>query len=148
MLTALSIAALLATGLFGGAALYIQAVVFPVQKRANVRVALELWRESYPRATVMQVSLAVIAFTTASGVWLMHGDARWLAGGLLQIAVVPYTLIFIMPVNRRLNSANFINDYEIAQLMAAWNRLHAVRTALSVAALTVMAHAAISTAMP
>jgi hypothetical protein len=147
MLTALSIAALLATGLFGGAALYIQAVVFPVQKRSDARAALVHWRESYPRATVMQVSLAVIAFLAAVGVWQILGDARWLAGGLLQIAVVPYTLIFVMPTNRRLSSPT-LSDDEIAGLLAAWNRLHAVRTALSVAALTVMAHGAISAPLP
>lgn len=49
------------------------------------------------------------------------------------MAVVPFTLIVIMPVNRRLLDP-LLNQRstEAAQLLSRWGRLHVVRSALSV----------------
>ena len=145
MIITFSLAALLATGLFAGASLYIQAAEHPARLKIPAHVARIQWRHSYLRAAIMQMSLAVIGFAAAVGVWRLTGDAHWLAGAVLLIAVVPYTFIFIMPTNRRLmDTGTDLSDGETFALLAVWIRLHAVRSVLSVAALLVMSQAALS----
>jgi uncharacterized membrane protein len=52
-----------------------------------------------------------------------------------MIANWPFTLIFIMPTNHILTAIDpATGDARVRPLMAKWNRLHAVRTALAVAA--------------
>ncbi len=58
--------------------------------------------------------------------------APWLAGGLLLGAVIPFTLIVILPTNKRLLDPSLDKDSQLAeQLLQRWATLHAVRSALS-----------------
>src|SRR5918995_4170029 len=52
--------AMLATALFTGAAVYISLVEHPARLLCPTAHAMEQWRPSYKRATVMQASLAVV----------------------------------------------------------------------------------------
>jgi hypothetical protein len=46
--------------------------------------------------------------------------------------VIPFTLIVILPTNRRLLSPALAKDYpEAARLLDRWGNLHAVRSVLS-----------------
>jgi len=56
-----------------------------------------------------------------------------LLGGLLMLANWPWTLIAIMPVNRRL-LATSEDDPIVLQLLSRWAKLHGVRTLLGFAA--------------
>ena len=64
-----------------------------------------------------------------------NGDWRWTVGAVLMLANWPYTLFGIMPTNRQL-SAIAVSDAgpESRRLIEHWGGLHAVRTALGVAA--------------
>ena len=83
----------------------------------------------------MQASLA--AASGALGLlaaWLSQ-DWRWIIGAILILANWPYTLIGIMPTNHKLK-AIAENDAGPASraMLVTWARLHAVRTALGIAA--------------
>jgi Domain of unknown function (DUF1772) len=63
----------------------------------------------------------------------------WIAGGALVGAVVPFTLIIIMPTNRLLlGAASTLKDEEAIQLLAKWAHLHAVRACLSLLGFVVL----------
>jgi hypothetical protein len=131
--------AILAAALFTGAAVYITVVEHPARLKAPTEQAVAQWRPSYRRATLMQAPLAVIGALLALGAWLDGGAAAWLLAGLLLGAVVPFTLVVMWPTNKRLeDDALDLSGEEARHLLRDWGRLHAVRSALSLAALLLM----------
>src|ERR671912_755910 len=98
---ALIIAAVCA-GLFAGAAIYINAVEHPARLSCGNELALRQFAPSYRRATVMQASLALTG--CLSGLWSgwVLGDVWVGLAALLLGAVVPFTLVAILPTNRQL----------------------------------------------
>ena len=62
-------------------------------------------------------------------------DWRWLAGAALIFANWPYTLLVILPVNKRLEATPRMPPMpETRGLIETWGMLHAGRSALGVAA--------------
>lgn len=99
----------------------------------------------YRRAAPMQAALA--AAGTAGGLWTWwrDGGGAWLAGALLLFAVIPFTLIVIMPVNDQLRASDRTAEAaDTEQLLRRWGVLHAVRTILGGAAFAVMLAALVS----
>ena len=127
--------ATLSAGLFAGAAIYINLVEHPARMECGTELAIKEFAPSYHRATVVQVSLAVIGFLTAVAVWLIHGDFWWLVGAVLLVAVIPFTLLVIFPTNKKLLDPLLDKNSELASvLLVRWGRLHAVRSLLSLLA--------------
>ena len=128
--------ATLCAALFAGASVYINLVEHPARMSLGVEAAHAEWAPSYRRATVMQASLAVVGALAAIVAWGAGSGLAWLAGGLALGAVVPFTLVVIFPTNRELLDPRTAPDLRrVGVLLARWNRLHAVRSALSLAAL-------------
>ena len=128
--------ATLSSGLFTGAAVYINLVEHPARMQTGIRPALTEFAPSYHRATVTQVSLAVAGFLSALIAWRSRSDARWLIGGGLLVSVIPFTALVIMPTNKKLLDPATANDQDQAEkLLTRWGRLHAVRSVLSSASL-------------
>jgi hypothetical protein len=62
----------------------------------------------------------------------------WLVGSGLLFFVVPFTLIVIMPTNKRLLDPGVDRSSpETYELLRRWGRLHAVRSVMSAASLLV-----------
>jgi hypothetical protein len=136
--------AILASGLFAGAALYITFVEHPARMQCSTTVALTQFAPSYKRATIMQASLAVLGTLVAIAAWLQGAPAPWLIAGLLLGAVIPFTLIVILPTNKRLLDPSLDKDSEQAQqLLWRWGRLHTVRSALSLVSFLTLLFAAL-----
>ena len=128
----LEILATLAAGLFTGAALYVTAVEHPSRMSCGSVLAVTEFRPSYERGSVMQASLALIGALAAMVRWGLGGQLGWLLGGLLLGAVVPFTLIVILPTTELLLDRSLdLNSSESVALLKRWGRLHAVRTAVS-----------------
>ena len=94
--------ATVASGLFTGAAIYINLVEHPARMQAGTQLALTEFAPSYHRATVTQVSLAATGFVSALRAWRASADARWLIGGGLLVASIPFTAAVILPTNNQL----------------------------------------------
>ena len=128
--------ATLSSGLFTGASIYINLVEHPARMQTGIRPALAEFAPSYHRATVTQVSLAVAGFLSALIAWRSRSDVRWLIGGGLLVAVIPFTALVILPTNKKLLDPATANDLDLAEkLLTRWGRLHAVRSVLSLASL-------------
>jgi uncharacterized membrane protein len=135
MIFALKFVATSCAGLFAGAALYITMVEHPARMECGIALAVTEFGPSYRRATVMQASLAIVSFVSATANWVLTTNIVWLVGGMLIVLVVPFTLIAILPTNKKLLNPSLDQNSESArQLLIRWGRLHAVRTALSLAA--------------
>lgn len=127
--------AVLTCALFSGAAIYINLVEHPARLACGTEVAATQWVPSYKRATVMQVSLALLATISGAVRWAQGGGSPWLWGALLIFAVIPFTLIVILPTNKKLLEPNRDRGSdETRALLEAWGRLHAVRSVLGLAA--------------
>ena len=135
MSSLLEILATLAAGLFTGAAIYITAVEHPARVSCGSALAVTEFRPSYERAAVMQATLALLGAFAAMVRWGVGGHLGWLLGGLLLGAVVPFTLIVILPTTELLLDVSLdLNSPESAALLRRWGRLHAVRSAASLVA--------------
>jgi len=84
----------------------------------------------------MQATLAAVGLLSSIAAWLTGATLWWLLAGVLLGSVIPFTLIVILPTNRRLLSpAPDRRSAETERLLARWGRLHAVRSVLSGASL-------------
>jgi len=124
--------AALCAGLFAGAAIYINAVEHPARLACGTELAVREFAPSYHRATVMQASLSVAGCVT--GLWSawMVADAWVAVGAVFLGAVVPFTLVVILPTNKRLlDAALDPRGKEAADLLDRWGHLHMTRSVLS-----------------
>ncbi len=130
--------ATLSSGLFTGASVYINLVEHPARMQTGIRPALAEFAPSYKRATVMQVSLAVVGFLSALVAWRSGSDVRWLIGGGLLVSVIPFTALVILPTNKKLLDPATANELDVAEkLLTHWGRLHSVRSVLSLTSLLI-----------
>jgi hypothetical protein len=126
------IVATLVSGIFAGAAVYVNLVEQPARLSCGVELAVRQWRPSYKRGTMMQAPLAVVGSFAALTSWWFDRGLSWLIGGLLLLLIIPFTFIAILPTNKRLESRELdLRSEEAGYLLRRWGRLHAVRSILS-----------------
>jgi hypothetical protein len=131
MMFQLSIAALVFATLFSGAALYISLVEHPARLGLADGPLLMQWQPSYKRALPIQSGLAIVGGAAGLIVGYLSADWRWFGGSILLLANWPFTLIFIMPLNKRLMA---MQEREVGAasraMLVLWGKLHNIRSAL------------------
>jgi hypothetical protein len=144
MLQIAEFVAVLACSLFTGAAVYVNLVEHPARMLCGVEIAATEFAPSYRRATVMQATCAAVGLLASFAAWLAGASVWWLVAGVLLGSVIPFTLIVILPTNKRLLSPELDRrSAEAERLLARWNALHAVRSVLSGLALLLFLYLAI-----
>jgi hypothetical protein len=135
MLILLKFIATLAAALFAGAALYINVAEHPARMSLDTRFAAAQWAPSYRRATWIQAPLALLSLATGIGACVLGAGLGWAIAAVLIGAVIPFTLIGIMPTNKALLApGRDLGSAETRALLDHWAKLHMVRTALGLAA--------------
>src|SRR5690242_4248877 len=123
MIMLLDLIALLCIGLF------VTLVEHPARLGCGPALAIAEFGPSYRRGAVMQASLAAVGCLAGVGAWAGGHGVLPLAAGLLMAAVIAFTLVVILPTNKRLlDPALDSGSAEAATLLARWGHLHAVRT--------------------
>ena len=113
--------ALLSCALFTGAAVYITFVEHPARMQCGVELAVSEFAPSYRRATIMQTSCAVLGLLSSVVAWRDGASFWWVVGGVLLGSVIPFTLIVILPTNKRLLSVTLDKrSIEAERLLARW----------------------------
>jgi anthrone oxygenase-like protein len=97
-----ALVATMAAGVFTGAAVYITSVEHPARVSCGSVLAVTEFGPSYKRAAVMQASLAIIGASAGIARWATGAGIGWVVGGVALGAVVPFTLVVILPTNHRL----------------------------------------------
>jgi hypothetical protein len=135
VLSAAQFVATLCCTVFSGAAIYINLVEHPARMGCSTQIAATVWAPSYKRATLMQAPLAIVSFLGGAASWLLGGGAGWLVGAIIIFAVVPFTLLVIMPTNNQLLApGRDLASPETRALLERWARLHWVRSVIGLVA--------------
>ena len=135
MLITFKFIAILTAAVFAGAALYINLVEHPARMKLDTKAAAMEWAPSYARATLMQAPLALLSLVSGLGSYLLGAGIGWAVAALLIGAVVPFTLLVIMPTNRAILAAGRdLASPETRALLMRWAKLHALRTVFGLAA--------------
>jgi hypothetical protein len=135
--------ALLSGALFTGGALYVSLVEQPARMQLTPPVAAEQFRASYRRAAPWQAATAIVCALSGVLASLERASWSWAVGAVLIGLAVPFTLIVILPTNKRLLGDEGVNDEERRALMSRWARLHWIRSALGTVGLIVLIGAAL-----
>ena len=136
--------AVLSCSLFTGAAVYVTFIEHPARMQCGVELAATEFAPSYRRATVLQAACAAVGLLASFAAWLAGSGFWWLVAGVLLGSVIPFTLIVILPTNKRLLSPELDRrSAEAERLLARWGSLHAVRSVLSTMALLLFLYLAI-----
>ena len=127
--------ALIAAAAFTDAAIYVTVAEQPARLGLDDEALLRQWQSSYPRAAVMQASLALGSALLGLAAYWSSGDWRWLVGAALIFGNLPFTLLAILPTNKRLQALPpAAADGGIRREIETWARLHLVRNALGLSA--------------
>lgn len=136
----LSLAALILSALFSGAALYVLLVEHPARTKLDPAAQLTQWRPAYQRGTLMQAPLAALSALAGIAVWWRWGDLWFLTGGILMLAAIAFTLVVMFPLNNNLKATPPAQaTTETAAKLLRWARLHGVRTLFGLAGTAVYA---------
>ncbi len=127
--------ALTAAALFTGAALYINTAEHPARAKLDTGSMLTQWKPAYKSGFGTQASLAIISGAFGLIAAIFSFNWLWIVGSLLILLNWPFTLLFIMPVNKTLmNTDPSDANEETRHLLNKWAKLHAVRTSLGIIA--------------
>ena len=127
--------ALVTAAMYTGAAIYINVAEQPARLSLENQGLLAEWKASYARGFAMQASLALGSSLFGLLAFWLTRVWQWMVGAITIFANWPYTLLLMLPVNKRLEATlQGAANAETRSLIETWGRLHAGRGALGLAA--------------
>ena len=127
--------ALIAAAFYAGLAIYINLVEQPARLSLDNQGLLSQWKVSYTRGHVMGASTASITGLLGITAFVVSHNWFYLIAAGLILTNWPYTLAFIMPINKKiLATPTETANHETRNFIEKWANLHAVRSLLGIAA--------------
>jgi len=131
----------IATGLFAGGALMQSIVDHPARQSTEPAAAIGQMQATLKFADPYMPILVLLGSISMMVTYYFH-HRTWhiVAAALLLLLIIPFTLIVIFPVNKKmLTLSGAAHEHSaIRSLMRRWGRLHAIRSALGCTALMVI----------
>ena len=141
-----AVIALTSAALFAGAAGYISLVEHPARLLLTDEPLLAQWQPSYAKALPIQSGLAIVGGAFGLAAWYLSGQWLWIAGSTALLANWPFTIIAIMPTNKRLKAIRPEQaGPDTRTLLLHWGQLHGVRTLLGLTSTMFFAWASMAT---
>lgn len=136
MTFALELLALISASIYAGSTYYVGMVEQP--SRLERRGALDVGQ--WQRANDRTPRYAASALVGAGAAVLLAPQVAvgwpWILGALLLLAVLPWTLLMMLPIQRRLTDRGWRSEKpETLILIERWGRFHLARLALGLGAL-------------
>ena len=101
---------------------------------------LAQWQPSYKRALPIQAGLAMLGGAAEFLAWYGSREWHWMVGSLLLLANWPFTMLVIMPTNKRLMARTPQEAGTVSRgLLRRLGTLHGVRSMLGSAAFLLFA---------
>jgi hypothetical protein len=126
---------LIAAALFSGAAIYVNVAEQRARLHLGYQALLTQWKSAYKRGLAMQAPLALIGCVLGLLAGWQTRDRLWLVGAAILVTNWPYTLFVVRPVNKQLKRIHSAGAGPESQaLIEKWGKLHAIRSALGLAA--------------
>ena len=123
---------LLIMGARFGIALTATVVVHPILTKAKKLTAIEVFKSFFDKTHVVVLVMSITVSVLALGVSIISDNWWWFGISLVMHLNGPYTIFFMMPLNRRLMDENVDPLSEQTRLdIIKWGGLHAVRTVLN-----------------
>ena len=122
--------AILAATFFSGAAIYINLAEHPARMECGTQLAATVFGPSYRRAAVMQIIFALAAAIGGITPWFLGAPRLWFVGAVLIFAVIPFTLIVIMPTNKKLLDPALDRTSEVTVVLANPDLIDKLRVAV------------------
>jgi hypothetical protein len=136
LLFASRMVAKLSTSLFAANSLFTNTVQHPARMGQPTEHALTEYRSTFARIGVQQASLAFFGLAGGLVAYYYEPDTLLLVPTLMLGSMIPYTLLFIAPINSKLLDSKLEKDSSRAdELLQRWIALHTVRTIVTVTAM-------------
>ena len=132
LLQLLELVILAGLGMMAGAVIYTSYVELPVRQKLDAQGQLQNWQLVFPAASGFLKPFGIGLFPFFVIVGYVSGSWLWVLSTLLQIAVQPFTAMFISKTNNTLVAVGLVDaTAATTNLIRKWDRLHRVRTALT-----------------
>lgn len=132
MTTFIQLLILLIMGAQFGIALTASIVVHPILTKAKKVTAIEVFKPFFDKTHVAVLYMSIVVSLLALAFSLMTGNWWWFGVSVAMHLNGPYTIFFMMPLNRRLMDENVDPHSEQTDNdIKKWGGLHAVRTILN-----------------
>jgi hypothetical protein len=115
-----------------GIALTASIVVHPILVKTKKVTAIEVFKPFFDKTHIAVLYMSIIVSLLTLAVSIISGNWWWFGISLIMHLNGPYTVFFMMPLNRRLMDEN-VNPYseQTSNDIIKWGKLHAVRTVLN-----------------
>lgn len=122
----------LVMGTIFGVALTASMVVHPILITITKTTAIELFKPFFDKTHIIVLVLSILVSCIALAASFISGYWSWFIISLIMHLNGPYTLIFMMPLNRRLMAEDVDpHSEQTSNDLVKWGKLHALRTALN-----------------
>ncbi|PCI31009.1 MAG: hypothetical protein COB60_12980 [Flavobacteriaceae bacterium] len=123
---------LLLMGAQFGIALTSTVIVHPILVIAKKATSIEVFKPFFDKTHIWVLVLSIIITLLALVYSIITGNWRWFGISLIMHINGPYTILFMMPLNRRLMDKNVDPlSEQTATDIKKWGRLHLIRTILN-----------------
>lgn len=132
MISLLTLAVILIMGAQFGIALTASLVVHPILVKAKKVTTIEVFKPFFDKTHVFVLIMSITASLLALVISLLSGNWWWFGVSMIMHLNGPYTIFFMMPLNRRLMDENVNPSSEQTNSdIIEWGMLHAVRTVIN-----------------